>query len=253
MKTLFKFESNKVITDKTEIKEKDAEGKEITILKDIERKVPYNFALAKPTNSLTREGSKYLDIWYNDAVRSGFLSRAQTVKRLNNDEKGQSLFSDSEIKEFDELKSKLFKNREEFNLLFAIKELERTEEQKKRYQELTDEMYSLMKSLRSYEQVQEAQFNHTAETYSYGRLVIFYLLHLSYVINDKGEFSCLFNGKNYEEKLSSYDNILEGEDEWLKSVVKDFLFLVTFWANGAGDTEDDFKRVLEEARKSSIF
>lgn len=251
MKTLFKFTSDKVTFVDEQKKSLDAEGKEITVIEKVEKKIPYNFALIKPSNSLIREGSKFGDVFYNDAIRLGFLTRAQTIKRLNNDEKGQSLFSDTEIKEFDELKSKLFKNREEFNLLFAINEIERTEEQKKRYKELTDEMYDLLRKLRTYEQVQESQFNHTAETYSYGRLVIFYLLHLSYQITDKGEIP-LFPGKDYNERLVKYDELSEGDDDFIKSVIRDFTFLTTFWANGAGENEEDFKRVLEEARKQTF-
>lgn len=252
MKIVFKFTSDKTITEEVKKTSIDTEGKEVTILEKGEKKVPYNFAIAKPTNSLRRQAEAFMAISYSESLKAGILTRAQLNKRITNDEGLNGILSKYDLEEFEKSRQRLLKNQEEYQVILSTNEIERTDEQKKKLEELRDNIYTELRKLRSYESAIESQYNNTAEYLSYGKLVVWWTLNLSYQINDKGEFSPFFTGKDYNERLAKYDELLEGEDEFIKGVIRDLTFIVTFWANGASETEDDFNRVLEEARKSPV-
>lgn len=241
MKLIYKFEKIKTIP--VETKTKNEAGEEI-IVKEA-KEVVHKFALKNPSRSQRDEGELHYSILYGKSLKSGLVSRAQIIK-MTSDFGGT--FSDTELKRLDELKDKLLKIQEEYTLIKLKKDEDLTGEDKTRLSQINVEFFDLTSELQKYETAQESLFNNTAENYAFNRYLIWYLLNISGKLNEKDEFTPLFTGKTYEEKVVEHDNILESEDEFTKEVIRELTFLVTYWVRGQASTQDDFDRILKAVR-----
>ena len=59
---------------------------------------------------------------------------------------------------------------------------------------------------------------------------------------DESEF---FVGKDFEEKLTTYDEYEESDDEFLNEAIKKLAFFISFWYMGRATSEEEFKAVEE--------
>lgn len=245
MKLLYKFTKNRKETVNQEEKSLDAEGKEQIIIKKVEKEVPIKFGIRVPTRNIRDESEIYYNTVFGGAVRKGMIMRANLTKITFND---GSLWTVEEQKRLDELKDKLLKIQEEYTLIKLKKDEDLTEEDKTRLAQINVEFFDLSSELQKYETAQESLFNNTAENYAFNRYLIWYILNISGKLNDKDEFTPLFSGKTYEDKVTEHDNILESEDEFMKEVIRELTFLVTYWVRGKANTQEDFDRILKAIR-----
>lgn len=247
-KILYSFSKNRKETINHEEKSLDSEGKEQIVIKKVEKEVPVKFAIKSPSRSQRDEGELQYSILYGQSLKKGLVSRAQVLK-LSSDFGG--MFSNTEQKQFDELKDKLLKIQEEYTLLKLKKDEDLTENEKTRLTQINVEFFDLTSELQKYETAQESLFNNTAENYAFARYLIWYLLNISGKLNDKDEFTPLFIGKTYEDKVIEHDNILESDDEFMKEVIRELTFLITYWVRGRANTQDDFDRILKAVRDNT--
>lgn len=241
MKILFKFEKNKI--EKVEKRVKDEQGQEIVTQ---EQKItPYKFAIIKPSRSIQDDAEVYYNITYARAIKQGQLTRAQLIKRISND---NGVWSEAELKKFDELKTNLAKKQEEYTLLRLKKDDDRTDEDRKKADQLSKDLFNIFRELQQYELAQESLFNRTAENYAFARYIVWYILYISAKLNDKDEPIHIFEGKTFDDKLVSYDVILDSEDDFLKEVIREFTFLISSWINGSTNNDEEFNRLLNAIR-----
>ena len=92
-----------------------------------------------------------------------------------------------------------------------------------------------------FEQQQQAVFENTAENRARNSVIMWWVLHLSYMVNEEGKEVPCFKGRSYEEKLENYDEMEEEFDEFHSSYIKKLAFLISFWYTGRVSDEDDFK------------
>ena len=240
-KFIYKFEKIKTIP--VETKTKNEAGEEI-IVKET-KDVVHTYALKSPSRTQRDDSEVFFNTTFGVALKKGMLSRASMAK-ITFDE--GTIFTKPEQENLDKLKDKLLKIQEEYTLIKLKKDEELTEEDKTRLSQINVEFFDLTSELQKYEAAQENLFNNTADTYAFNRYLIWYLLNISGKLNDKDEFTPLFSGKTYEEKVAEHDNILEGDDEFLKEVIRELTFLVTYWVRGKANTQDDFDRILKAVR-----
>lgn len=245
MKILYKFTKDKI--EKAEVKKKDAEGKDVVEV--VENKTPFSFAIIKNNRAMSDSAEIFYNVCYADAIRKKMLTRAQMIKYVKND---NGVLSEDEQKKLDELKSSLLKTQEEYTLLRFKKDVERTEEDKKRAEILRTELFDITRELQEYDSAHESLFNRTAENYAFARYITWYILNISAKINDKGEPVPLFPGKKFddEERINEYDKVLEGDDKFMQEVIREFTYLITYWINGAATNDEEFSRILETVRKN---
>jgi len=105
--------------------------------------------------------------------------------------------------------------------------------------------------LKGFEDYKSEVFNETADAKAKDRLLTWYLCELSYFESD-GEWKQILKGKNFEEKLDFYDELLENDDsesEWYKAALDKAMLILSFWYSGKIKSQDDIK-LLEDMLKA---
>ena len=241
MKKLYTFQQIK----KEKVKEKETteneNGEKVTVEKEVDKKVARDFFIRRPNRKLYDDAELYYAVKLSEGIKAGLLTKALLEKRYEND--GGSL-SDPEIERYGTLYSEFYENQRE--LIDLEDKSEKSENDKKRLDDLKDILSSTRTALTAFEMSQQNLFDQTAEVRARNKTILWWVLNLSYAVAEDGKEYPFFTDGSSEEKLEYYDQLTEEEDEFIEEVIKKFTYLISFWYVSKVDNEEDFKAMLEE-------
>lgn len=246
IKILYEF----IISKEEEIEKQEESvneaGEKVTVTKKIKEQMPHKFFLARPSRALQEEAELYRAVKFSEAVKRGVLTHDLLSKRLKNDE---GLLSTQEQEEYKKMYNDLYTDHVAIQKLAEKPEKDRSEEEKKEYNNLLEKIGQLRRTIREFETSKSNLFNFTAETYARSKTVFWWLLYLSYKSNQKGEPEPLFTGKDLETKLHTYDEIEEKNDPFLNEVIQKFMYYATLWFISEVSTPERFVELVKEAEE----
>lgn len=239
---LYKFNVIKEIKGKEEEKTTNEKGEEITVKRDVVKKLPVTLAIRKANRKLYEQGELFYGVKLSEGIKAGLLTKPQLAKRYKND--GGPL-SDPEKKKYAELYLELLKMQDELEKV-KLNLDDRSEDERVEFaSEILSRISTIREELTEYELVQTSLFDQTAETKARNATIMWWVLSLAYMKTEGSEqYMPVFGDSElYEDKIDVYDKIEdEGELFWTE-VVKKFAYFVTFWYTN-GITEDaQFKEV----------
>lgn len=226
MKTLYKFNINKVITTEKPV-EKEIDGKLTKVLEKVEEQIPQTYIIKKPNREDYEEAEFVYAQKFGDDVRRGILTRSEIIKRFANE--------DVEIKRvYNEYAAKE-------NEYQRVDLLEKTPENIERKQKLEQELLNILVEIQNFEVTKSSVFDHTAESRARNKTVFWWILNLAYQLQD-GKEVILFEGSTFEDKIKAYDLLTEKEDALLQEAIQKFFYFIPYWYSGQIKTEADFKK-----------
>lgn len=225
--------------DKIEAKIED--GKEIKITSKVKEMISRKFFIKKPTRLLFEEAELFYAVRLSEGIKAGLLTRSLLAKRYSND--GGAL-SDQDKEKYASFYLKLFEKQNEFQKLSIKDKNERSKEEQDNFDKLTSEIINLRSEIQDFEVSQASLFDQTAENRARNKTILWWILQLSYMIDSEGKEICVFGDGEYHERLALYDALEEGQDEWLKNVVKKFAFYISFWYMGRASTQEEFEKLI---------
>ncbi|REK60347.1 MAG: hypothetical protein DWQ49_05935 [Bacteroidetes bacterium] len=254
MKTLYEFTSYKKEKVKEEVVTKDDEGNEVKSTKEVEKEVPYTFAIRKPTRSLFDEGELFYGIRLAEGVKAGLLTRQMLNKRYLNDGGSKSEMEESYERIVYAL---ILEKQTRFQELEVKKDL--TDEEKEELEELRKDIAQAQRQAQKYEAGQSSLFDQTAENRARNKTITWWALNLCYRKVEKKQekegdettfdYQPFFGEGSYEDRLSKYDDLEEKDDkDFDVRTLKRFFYLISFWYVGRANKFQDFLK-LEESLK----
>jgi hypothetical protein len=237
MKTIYEFAINKDAIVKETEESVDASGQKITITKDVNKPVPQNYFIKKPTRALFDEAELFYGVKLSEGVKAGLLTRTLLNKRYVDD--GGILADKTKNAEADAYKD-LYDAQNEIQRLDSLEEKDRPEYFETKKQELQDKISAIKNSLTELEMQKESLFDNTAETRARNKVITWWILFLSYY-EKNGEKLPFFGEGDYEARMNKYDEIFESEDPHLIKVANAFIYFISFWYVGRAVSKEDFE------------
>tara|TARA_B100002019_G_scaffold259974_1_gene245718 strand:+ start:626 stop:1603 length:978 start_codon:yes stop_codon:yes gene_type:complete len=242
-KWLHTFNYTKDVEVETEESVKGEDGKETIKIKKENVEKQYTVGLKSPNRRQYDEAELFNGVEISKGIKSGMLTVSLLRKRyvddggfMSEEEKGEYalIYIDLQNKE-NELQS----------LRLNFKDL-KDQEKKDKITQVTLEIAELRRKLFEFETQRNEIFEQTAEARARNKTILWWVLHLSHIREGEGEWVPLFNGGNYEERLESYDEIVErDEDEKLDEAVQKLAYFTSFWYNGQIKSSKDFEQISE--------
>ena len=250
MKWVHKFTVNKEKEVEVTETKTGENGEEITTKRKEVQQVPIEFCIKKPNRKTYDEAELFYGVKLSEGIKAGLLTKTQLAKRYDND---GGPFSDGQKQEYSTLLLNIFDRESEVQKLQL--NLDNVEEEEKREKLTTNliELTQLREKMREFEVFHCSIFDQTAEGRAKNQTVIWWVLFSSYWKEEEGsDFAPVFDGKSFDTKLESYDEIEEKEDLFWQEVIRKFSYFVGFWYSGRATNEEEFKEI-ESLYDSSQF
>ena len=240
-KWLYRFSVTREVDVEESSSSKDSKGKEVTVTKVITKEEPVFFGIRKPTRKLFDEGELFYGVTMSQGIKSGLLTKAQLSKRYDND---GGVLSEPDKEKYAQLYLELFELENE--LQRAQLNLEKASEKKKK-EELTSilqKMNEARTQIQEFESAQSNIFDQTAENRARNKTIMWWVLHLANITDDKGEaLSAFFGEGGYDEKLENYDVKEDDGDLHIIEAMRKFAYFISYWYNGQANTEEEFANI----------
>jgi hypothetical protein len=195
------------------------------------------FAILKPNRRLREDGELFYAAETSRFAKAGVLPRAAWNTILSN---GGGSISDKEREVYGELLLKFRDASLELQSILFKTENERSEAEKTRANELTEDLENIRKEIQSFKSSQIAIFENTAEAKARNRTILWWVLNLAHEeVNSKYEE--ILKGESFTEKLDSYDNLENSNNEFILTILRRLTYLITVWFLGKAETQEDFK------------
>lgn len=195
------------------------------------------FAILKPNRRLREDGELFYAAETSRFAKAGVLPRAAWNTILSN---GGGSISDKEREVYGGLLLKFRDASLELQSILFKTEDQRSEVEKTRADELTEDLDSIRKEIQSFESSQIAIFENTAEAKARNRTILWWVLNLAHE-NINNKYEEIIKGDSFNDKLESYDTLENTNNEFMLSVLRRLTYLITVWFLGKAETEEEFE------------
>lgn len=245
-KYLYHFTENQII-EKEQIEEsKNEQGELVKTIKTLKEDKPVEFAIKKPNRVLFDEAELFYGVKLADAIKAGMLTKTLMIKKYDKD---GGIFTENELERVKGTLEELGRIQSSIDILNKKEENKETltEDEIKEKVDFEAQIKSLRLELVDIENSKNSLFEQTAEHRARNKIMMWWVLQLSYR-KDGDIYTPLFNDGSYDQKLKKYDEIEEGDDDFMKSIVTKFAYFISFWYAGKASKQEEFK-VIEDYLK----
>ncbi len=248
MKRIYEFVLPKEVTTKETSKEKDKDGSEVTVTKDVTKNVDQDYFIRRPTRRLYDDAELFYGVKLSEGIKAGLLTRALLAKRFSND---GGILSEREKTEFGDLYTEVFDKQVELQSLNLKTREQRTKKENQEFQELTEWLSNARERIQEFESSQSSLYDQTAENRARNKTILWWVLNLAHGVEDGKEIP-FFGEGGYEEKIKKYDEMEEDDDEYLLGVLNKFFYYVSFWYVSKTSDPDQFKELIKFAEQADL-
>jgi len=241
MKRLYEFTLDKKEKVTKKVQDTNKDGEEIMVEKTVEENVPHKYFIRRPSRTMLDDAELYYGVQLAEGIRAGMITRPLLSKRYSND---GGIMNDIQQKALTETSEKIKKLYAEQEKIIVIDEKKRTAAQKKKLKQLEKDAEPLLDILKRYNMAEESIYEDTAESRARNKTILWWLLNLSYEEAD-GEEKPFFGDGDLETRLGKYDELDESQDEYLNSVVGEFMYNISLWYFAKPKDQQEFDKIKE--------
>tara|TARA_R110000824_G_scaffold74114_1_gene188667 strand:- start:651 stop:1415 length:765 start_codon:yes stop_codon:yes gene_type:complete len=242
-KIIYKFDilKEEEVEEETTRNKKNKETGEmekVTTSKTVTKEVPYAIKIYEPSRRQVEDADMEFSIEMSKCIKRGILTKAMLAKKYSD---SGGLLTEDDSKDLIRLYKELAELQNSLGKSMAKKK--KSAEEKEKEGNLTEQFASTRKRIVELETTYQNVFNHTADTKAQNKTVMWYLLHLSAVVDPSGEEAPLFPGDTHEEKENSYYQKDEDEDEIHELSREKLMTFISFWYFSQNVSEEDFAKL----------
>ena len=244
MKKLFQFKLDKDVKKTTSETSKNEKGETITTEKEAVKTVKQKVLLRKPTRSLFDDAELFYGVKLSEGIKAGLLTRALLAKRFSND---GGVLSEDDKDRYAELYLKLYETQLDAERMSTTPQRKRSKSDQEKLDSLLESTADLRRQLTDFEMAQSSLFEQTAENRARNKTILWWVLNLSHLEDEEDNIKPVFEGKDFESKLDSYDKIEAEEDDFHEELLKKLIYYVSFWYVGRVASQEEFEQLLRDS------
>ena len=216
------------------------------------KEVPFNICIKKPTRTQLEDGDMFYSLELNKFIKMGLLTKAMLAKQYGSNggvwtEKEQKLYSDLVFR----MHQKQLEV-QEFSV-FGDNKGKLSDRQQEKLELATREMAEIRKELTEYEMLQNSLFDHTADVKARNRAIMWYILHLTFFSEgeeEKAPIEPMFDGADFDERYSVYEDLEEQEDEIYSKSIDKISSILTIWYISGSQGKESLQEMMKEMESS---
>lgn len=249
IKELYSFVVDKEI-EKEEVTTKvDKKTKEeITVKKKIKTTVPVTIKLKRPSRRELEEAELEFSVEMSKCVKKGILTKAMLAKKYSDT---GGLMSEDDAKSLVDSYKKVFDIQNEYSRLGIIQN--KTDKQKERVEEITSELADVRRQIVEFESNYQSLFDHTADVKAQNRLILWYVIMLTYIQEEEDDGpKPYFGSGDFEDKLEEYYKREESEDGLYFLITKKAATVLAFWFFNQASDKESFDSLMKRLENNDL-
>lgn len=248
-KILYQFSLDKEVEKVVESTRKNKKTGEETITKrKVKKKEPVEVQIKRPNRRELEEAELEYSIEMSRCIKKGILTKAMLGKKYSDT---GGLLSEEDSSNYAEMYKSALDLQNEYVRLETAKK--RTEAQEARFEKLKYEIATNRKDIVEFESNFQSLFDHTADVKAQNRVLLWYCLHLTYVYDEeKDKFVQYFEGEDFDEKIKSYYELEEAEDDFYWDLIKKVTTVVAFWYFNQASSQEEFEDLVKKAESGEL-
>jgi len=250
MKKLYEFKLPNKQKIKETTTEKNDQGQEVSTTTEVEKTVDRKFFIKRPTRRLFDEAELYYGVKLSEGIKAGLLTRALLAKRFSND---GGVLGDKEKEQFQGLYEELFEKQVEHQALSLKTKEERSAEENEKFEELQDWLKEARARVQEFEMQQSSLYDQTAENRARNKSILWWVLYLSYSIDDQDNETPFFGDGDFDSRILKYDSYEEEEEDFNLDVINKFFYYISFWYVSKTSDPEQFIELIKYAEQADLI
>jgi hypothetical protein len=247
-KELYSFTVDKEVEKTIESTKKDKKtGEEITTKKKVKEKVPVSIRLKRPSRRELEEAELEFSVEMSRCVKKGILTKAMLAKKYSDT---GGLMSEDDAGSLVDSYKKIFDLQNEYSRLEIIQD--KSDKQKTRVEEITKELAATRRQIVEFESNYQSLFDHTADVKAQNRLILWYVIMLTYIQEEDENPKPYFGTGDFDEKIEEYYKREESDDSLYFLITKKAATILAFWFFNQASDRESFDGLMERLEKNEV-
>ena len=249
MKSIYSFTVDLVeeVDEKTKEKRKNKEtGKqeEVEVTKKVKKKVPHEIILKEPGRRQLEDADMEYSIEISRCVKKGILTKAMLAKKYSDT---GGILTEKDAQRLIDLYGELAELEREASTL-GIKIGDKIPvKSNDKSKEIHGKLALTRRDIVNLESSYQSLFNHTADIKAQNRVILWYIVNLTYVKKEGDEkLRPLFEGDTFEEQVDDYYDQDERGDDLFGVTHPKLAALISYWYFSASPTKEEFDNLISE-------
>jgi hypothetical protein len=233
-----------IVSTKVDKKTKE----EITTKKKVKEKVPVTIKIKRPSRRELEEAELEFSVEMSRCVKRGILTKAMLAKKYSDT---GGLMSESDAGDLVDAYKKVFDLQNEYSRLEIIQN--KTNKQAARVEDITKELAEVRRRIVEFESNYQSLFDHTADVKAQNRLILWYVINLTYIQEETDdEPAPYFGNGDFETKLEEYYKREEGDDPVYFLITKKAATILAFWFFNQASDKESFDTVMKRLESDEL-
>jgi len=252
MKEIYSFtiDLEKEIDEVVEKKQKNKESGQmetVTVTKKAMQSTPHRVIIKEPNRRQLEEADMEFSIEMSNCIKKGILTKAMLAKKYSD---CGGLLSEEDAKFLTRKYSELGDLQNRYSRLSA--KPKKTPQDDKQLSKLLGTIAEKRREIVDMETSYSSLFNHTADSKAQAKVILWYLVNLSYYQVNEGEVLPFFNAEEVEDKIDQYYEIDENGHEVFDLIKDKLSTILSFWYFSQGATTEDFNQLSEDIDTGNV-
>lgn len=248
-KELYSFSVDKEVEKEVSSTKKDKKtGDEIKVTKKVKEMEPLAIKLKKPSRRELEDAELEFSVEMSKCIKKGILTKAMLAKKYSDT---GGLMSEDDAQELVDNYKKIFELQSEYSRLEIVQN--KTEKQTTRVSEIAAELQVVRRKIVETESNYQSLFDHTADVKAQNRLILWYVIMLTYVQGADDEHPKPYFGiGDFDDKLEEYYKKEETDDSLYFLITKKAATIFAFWFFNQASDKDSFDDLMKRVETGDI-
>lgn len=248
-KELYSFTVDKEIEKIVESSKKDKKtGEETITKKKVKEKVPVLIRLKRPSRRELEDAELEFSVEMSRCVKKGILTKAMLAKKYSDT---GGLMSEDDAQSLVEAYKKIFDLQNEYSRLEIIQN--KSDKQKEKVDEIISSLTATRRQIVEFESNYQSLFDHTSDVKAQNRLILWYVIMLTYIQEDKDEDpKPYFGAGDFEKRLEEYYSQEESDDDLYFLITKKAATILAFWFFNQASDKESFDGLMQRLEKNEL-
>ena len=251
LKELYTFtvDFEKEVEESTKEKRTNDQGveEEIEIKKKVKKEVPVEVLIKKPSRRQLEDAETEFSICMSECVKKGILTKAMLAKKYA--DTGGAL-AEEEARDLLNLYKEAAEIEREISHL-SVKGLDKQDQKlRKKLSDYDVRITEIKRKIIETESDYRVLFNHTADVKAQNRVMMWYVLNLTYYKSlalNIPDYKLFFKGETFKDKMDDYYEKDEADDELFLKVIGKVSAIISYWYfSGTEFNKEDVDAFLQD-------